>query len=61
MTAPVHRPTDVETLQEILRSTSGSLRIAGGSTKSALGRSVNADATLDATGLHGIVTYEPAA
>jgi len=60
MTAPVHRPTDVETLQEILRSTSGSLRIAGGSTKSALGRSVNADATLDATGLHGIVTYEPA-
>ena len=60
MTAPVHRPTDVETLQEIMRSTSGSLRIAGGGTKRALGRAVNADATVNTTGLRGIVRYEPA-
>ncbi len=60
MTELVHRPTDIDTLQDIVRAVTGGLRITGGSTKSALGRSVNADATIDATGLRGIVTYEPA-
>ncbi len=61
MTELVHRPTDVDTLQDIVRAGDvGGLRIAGGGTKSALGRSVNAHATIDATGIRGIITYEPA-
>ncbi len=60
MTELVHRPTDVDALQDAVRTATGGLRIAGAGTKSSLGRSVNASATIDATGLRGIVTYEPA-
>ena len=59
MTEPVHRPTDVEALQEIVRRATGGLRIVGGDTKSALGSRAPTEATIDMTGLAGIVTYEP--
>lgn len=53
------RPTDVDALQDIVRSAAGGLRIVAGGTKTNLGRAVDADLTVDTAGLCGVVTYEP--